>query len=263
MDKLDLKEKILGGIFGVIAIISAIVEMFANGISISTVAGMMKDVFGTLIVVVLFVMVVKSLIPRKYKQSFEERLKSALDKWQQENKNMILEGYHIETDSKKYYNFDLRTNVKNFYQFVYEKADELTPDEQTDNKVKSGKKGWFVRLPAIEEQNYNKQNIEILFKLNRSTFFISKSWRSNDKVVYDGFAVLIPNFTHYINSNFSEFATAYQYDKESIIVKINNPIVTDEDINTLVNLIDTMYKAYLVAADMNINFKEKADSNEL
>ena len=47
MDKIDFQEKVLGGIFGGIAIIAAIAEMFINGIDAASVVGAIKDVFGT------------------------------------------------------------------------------------------------------------------------------------------------------------------------------------------------------------------------
>ncbi len=64
MDEFDFKEKVFGGIFGVIAIIAAIAEMFANGISVASILGAIKDIFGTLVVVVLLITVVKNLLPK-------------------------------------------------------------------------------------------------------------------------------------------------------------------------------------------------------
>ena len=59
MDKMEFQEKFLGGIFGIIAIIAAIAEAITNGISLSTVFAAIKDVSGTLIVVVLLVTFIK------------------------------------------------------------------------------------------------------------------------------------------------------------------------------------------------------------
>lgn len=70
MDKIDLGEKVWGFIFGVIAIIAAVLEMFANGISTASILGAIKDVFGTLVVVVVFYLVIKSL-PKKPKNITE------------------------------------------------------------------------------------------------------------------------------------------------------------------------------------------------
>lgn len=79
MDKMDLQEKIWGGIFGIVAIVAAVVEMFVNGISAATVVGAVKDIFGTLIVIVLFVAVIKLLSVKKPK-NFREALEAAMEK---------------------------------------------------------------------------------------------------------------------------------------------------------------------------------------
>ena len=151
MDNFDLKEKVYGGIFGVISIIAAIAEMFVNGISVSSILGAIKDVSGTLVVVVLLVAVVKSLIPKKYKKTFEERLTDALINWEKANSNMI-----VKDDSYAAgYSLEMRTNVIDFYKSV-----PIT-----------SKSGWFVRLPIVKVENYNKGNIEINFHLNKGTFF--------------------------------------------------------------------------------------------
>ena len=68
MDKMDRDEKLWGGIFGVVAIAAAIAEMFINGIDAASVIGAVKDISGTLVVVVLLVAFIKSL-PKKPKKS--------------------------------------------------------------------------------------------------------------------------------------------------------------------------------------------------
>lgn len=78
MDKLDIQEKVWGGIFGGIAIIAAIAEMFFNGINAAAVAGTVKDVFGTLIVIVLFITFIRQ-IPKKAKD-FKGIFKAEMEK---------------------------------------------------------------------------------------------------------------------------------------------------------------------------------------
>ena len=82
MDRNDFIEKILGGVFAVVAIIAAIAEIFVNGLSASTLIGGIKDVFGTLAVVVLFFAVVKDKIPSKdFRKAFDEAMASVCDKY--------------------------------------------------------------------------------------------------------------------------------------------------------------------------------------
>ncbi len=78
----DFIEDILGGVFGVIAVLAAIVEIFVNGISTPTVVAGVKDVFGTLVIVVLFFSVIKNKIPSKdFKKSFDNAMKGVCDKY--------------------------------------------------------------------------------------------------------------------------------------------------------------------------------------
>ena len=76
MDKMDFQEKLWGGIFGIVAIVAAIGEAVAGGMSVSSVLGAIKDVSGTLIVGVLLVTFVKQL-PRKPKNIVEKLEKIA------------------------------------------------------------------------------------------------------------------------------------------------------------------------------------------
>ena len=76
MDRIDRDEKVWGGIFGLIAIVAAVVEMFVNGIDASSVIGAIKDISGTLVVVVLLVVFIKSLPkkPENFREVFEAKM---------------------------------------------------------------------------------------------------------------------------------------------------------------------------------------------
>ena len=55
MEKNDFIEKIIGGVFAIAAIVAAIIEVILGGCSAEAIVGGAKDVFGTLVVVVLYV----------------------------------------------------------------------------------------------------------------------------------------------------------------------------------------------------------------
>ena len=59
------KEILFGGIFGIIAIVAAIGEMIANGVSAATVLGSVKDIAGTLVAVMVFIIAVRHLFVKK------------------------------------------------------------------------------------------------------------------------------------------------------------------------------------------------------
>ena len=75
MNRDDFIDKILGGIFAVVAIVAAIIELVLGDISTATVAACIKDVFSTLAVVVLFFAVIKDKMPaRNFRQAFEREM---------------------------------------------------------------------------------------------------------------------------------------------------------------------------------------------
>ena len=105
MDKIDFQEKVLGGIFGGIAIIAAIAEMFINGIDAASVVGAIKDVFGTLIVIVLFITFIRQL-PKKAKD-FKGIFKAEMDK----NINKYSPLIEIDSEADGRYNIASRLDA--------------------------------------------------------------------------------------------------------------------------------------------------------
>jgi len=190
MDKLDVQEKIWGGIFGVVAVLAAIAEMLTNGISASSVFGMIKDVAGTLVVVVVMVAVARLLVPKKASRSFEDRFQKALEDWKNANSNMIVKTDVMDGKSKnevlsRFYGLGMKTDMNDFY-------NEVSMTTQA---------GWFVRLPVIKRENYNRENIEINFHLNKETFFGRGLNMSGDELNRK-FNELSNKFSEYINRRF-------------------------------------------------------------
>lgn len=89
MKKIDFSEydnfeKIGGGILGAVAIISAVLEMVFNGISVATVVAAIKDVSGTLIVVMVLLVALKKLFPQKqhgFTNVFKEEMQVIIEKY--------------------------------------------------------------------------------------------------------------------------------------------------------------------------------------
>ncbi len=104
VEKQDFIEKILGGIFAVIAVLAAIAEVVINGVSAATVAAGIKDVFSTLVVIVLFFAVIKDSIPKHYtdyKKAFDDTMKELVIKY-----NPIL-----TKDNDNNYRYNINSNL--------------------------------------------------------------------------------------------------------------------------------------------------------
>ena len=232
-------ETLWGGIFGVIAIVAILMELFLNGFSVATITSAIKDVAGTVVSVMVFAIAIKQIIKQVQEgKTFEECLEKALITWQKDHAAMIVRkekyDYEHENAPATCFSFGLKTNLKDFY----------------ENK-ETQKTGWFVRLPLLTKENYNKGNVVLKFRLNKGTFF--EGMNMTEKELSNGFRELNNLFTKFIKACFGDFLEARNGDSvQDIVVVIKKPIETTDDINDLISIIDSMYNAYLVAANLSI-----------
>lgn len=233
MERNDFIEKIIGGIFAVVAVIAAIAEIFINGISTSTIIAGVKDIFGTLAVIVLFLAVIKDKIP---KRKFEDKLTAALETWINDNSNMIIR--KPEHDKGEYYSLDMKTDVADFY-----------------NNSTHKKTGLFVRIPEIKKENYTGKTI-LEFHMNKGTFFADipqeKLNADNYRTLGDRFCSLVKGKHEIVESAITESTNQ----NSIIIVTLKRGINTKTDIDELVDVLNTMYTAYLVSARIKNNYGE-------
>lgn len=226
MDRNDFIEKILGGIFAIIAVGAAVAELFVNGVSTATIVACIKDVFGTLAVVVLFFAVMKNILPR---WKFDDKLRGALEEWQENNSNMIVRKPEHDNGEggKTFYSLDMKTEVADFY-----------------NTESHKKTGLFVRMPVIEKNNY-QNSFEISFSMNKGTFFgdIPES-----ELTTDNYKTIANRFTELINAKYQGIAIARFKSPKTIDVTFSNGLHAKSDIDTYIDVINTMYTAYLVSA---------------
>lgn len=91
----DILEKVGGGVLGVIAIGGAIAEMIFSGVEPVTIAGCIKDVAGTLIVVMVLIAALKRIWP---KQGFEEVFEAEMINVAERYKPAIIRGNDVQTE---------------------------------------------------------------------------------------------------------------------------------------------------------------------
>lgn len=83
LKKID-KEVLFGGIFGVLAILATLGEMIANGLSAATVLGAVKDISGTVVAVMVFVVAVRHLFVKKatdFDGTFKAEMEKVINKY--------------------------------------------------------------------------------------------------------------------------------------------------------------------------------------
>ena len=231
MERNDFIEKIIGGIFAVVAIVAAVIEIALGGFSAEAIVGGVKDIFGTLVVVVLFLAIAKDIVP---KRKFEDRLVDAIEAWQKENGNMIVRDPATDIEHQgeeaSCYSLNLKTNVADFY----------------ENTAVTKKKGLFLRMPLLKRELFSQEGVKLTFYLNKGTFFSNLPTGEDTAERYNE---LIRLFTSLVQTKHGEIVDTAGKGKE-ITVQFKRPITTNSDIKKLIEVINTMYTAYLVSANL-------------
>lgn len=148
MDRNDFTEKVIGGVLGAIAIVAAVMEMILGGFTAESIVAAVKDIAGTLVVVVLLVAFVKSL-PKKPK-NLSEILEKSVEDWGFDNAPLIFktEGYVAAQNSAYTQGFVLLQNPKNYIALANQKLNRDNPEWKKYAQYGSGKlTGKFLDLP--------------------------------------------------------------------------------------------------------------------
>ncbi len=206
-------EIFIGGAFGIIAIAATVAEYFLgeNG----ALAGCIKDVAGTLVVVVILFasLEIKS-------KNIDKLLNDTLQEWIKQHSNMVFLTGDIAERA-----IYMKTDIKNFF----------TPGT-------SSGKGRFVKIEKAENNC-----LKMTFSLNKGLFV------GHDGEKTDIAALLAPygsQLEKYVQQ-YNNIAISH-YDKShyNLIVEMKNPTRTKEDVMDIMEIIDTVYNGFLVLASV-------------
>ena len=211
MKKLDFSEfdyfeKIGGGILGAIAIVSAILEMIFNGISAATIAGAIKDISSTLIVVMVLLVALKKLFPKKQKgftNVFYEEMEFITEKY-----SPIIK--HIDSDKIE---FHIADNLSCLY----------------------GKEsGSYHRFFTFSEKDQS-----ITFKTSKTVFF-GRTSDTHEEELED----IALDIAKTIDKDF-ELVNKFSGSKDSFTLYLEEPLESDESAKTLAAIIDKVLLLYV------------------
>ena len=223
-------KTILGGIFGILSIVAAIYQVSLSGYDKGSIAGAIQSISGTIISVMVLFLVFKNFCNEKI-GNFEDRLKKKLNQWAEDNRNIIIKS---SPDKTGFYGYDMFTDINNFY----------------NGSGYSKNSGWFVRFPEIKESNYNHKDIKIDFHLNKGTFF--EGMELKDEELEARYKSIASNIINYIRTIHGSEISEIFYKNQTITITMVNPIQTDEEMDTLIRILDSMVKAYLVSANIKL-----------
>ncbi|MBR5309083.1 MAG: hypothetical protein IKU43_09945 [Clostridia bacterium] len=214
MDKLDLEEKILGGIFGVVSIVAAIFEVCTGEHSVSAVFGTVKDIFATLIVVILFIAVMRALKPKKAK-NFRELLDNAMSEVEETYSPLVRKAVEKETDSE--------AKTKKLQAVIrYEIASDI-------NVLFSKGNSSYIRFFDIDAEKPDA----IVFPV-RETFF-----GNSDNAPFNAEKIIL-KISNSIQRKFPEYTVNGDFKKNEISVEFGKTLSGADDAKELSRLIDNV-----------------------
>ena len=169
MDKLDIKEKIWGGVFGVAAILAAIAEMIANGITLSSIFGAIKDVAGTLVVVVILIAFFSA---NKKPKNIMEILENAVELWGEANAPLIFktEEYIAAQDLPYSQVFALLQDPKSYVKLANNQLQKGSTEWHKYAVYGRGNHltGKFIDMPGYDKMTQN--DFVVLVTMEQSHF---------------------------------------------------------------------------------------------
>lgn len=233
-EKKDWIETFVGGACGAIAIIAAIIE-YALGDS-GAIAGMLKDIFGTLVVVVLLF----AAMPKRKPKNLSNILEKAVEEWGENNAPIIFktEEYIQAQNSSSTQGFRLLQDPKNDYITLVNK--KLTRNSAEWSKYArygngNHSTGKFLDMPDYTVMT--KGSFEMTLCMEQRHF---KNMPEIDKIV--------DNLVTAINVNCGELFNSTRIGSSHTIKLICNQIDTTKKVNDFVEAIDFVLSLVKVIA---------------
>lgn len=213
--KIDF-EIVIGGVFGVIAIVAIIAEMIIGGFSAESIAGGVKDIAGTIVAVLVLIATWVALHPKKEKNFvFEEQIVKRLEQWQLEHSNMIL----FKEDKMDLY---MKTDIANFFE-----------------GGQSNATGRFVKI-EVEER------VRLTFSMNKSLFVGHGEDENISKMMMEKLGNSIFSYAKVLCSD--EADISYDKSKNNIVFILKKHPESKYELDKIIEMLNIMYQAFLVGA---------------
>lgn len=215
----DFVEKILGGVFGIIAIIAAVTEMGLNGFTTEAVVGAIKDIASTLVVVAVLIAFVNE---HKKVKGIRGTIEKEMEIIENSYAPLIREAIVSENagDAKKakldkVIRYEIAANVEALF-------------------------GTQCRLysPFFDINAENPQ--QIVFYI-RKTFF-----KNTDEKPFDAESIAT-HIESYMKKRFLDYEMQFAPDSSGgkFIISFPEPLKYENDIKNLINIVDDMTFIYV------------------
>ena len=213
--KIDF-EVLIGGAFGVIAILAIVAEMIIGGFTAEVIAGGVKDIAGTIVAVLVLIATWLALHPKKEKHFvFEEQIVNRLEQWQLKHSNMIL----FKEDKMDLY---MKTDIANFYE-----------------GGQSNAAGRFVKIEIVEQ-------VKLAFSMNKSLFVGHGEDENVSKMTMERLGKSIFSYAKALCSDVADIS--YDKSKNNIVFILKQYPESEAEVDKIIEMLNVMYQAFLVGA---------------
>ncbi|MDO4731774.1 MAG: hypothetical protein Q4B14_06640 [Clostridia bacterium] len=223
-------EIFIGGAFGIIAIVSAIIEylMGDNG----AIAGCIKDIAGTLVVVVILFASIQ-IKPR----NILGILKESVENWGKENAPLIFKVKGFQQAQGTFYTqgFALLQEPKEYVKLVQNNLEENSPEWDNYAQYTSRRTGKFIDLPDYGIMI--SENFDITVVMSQSHF---KAMDEIEKI--------IDEIISCVNIKYAKYAKASRIGKDLKFKVAFDKITKKDDINNFVETLDYILSIVKVIA---------------
>ena len=221
MKKID-KETLIAGIIAVIALIAIVCEMVFGGISTVSIAAAIKDTAGIIVDIMVFFIAFKALVKRDV-ATFRGKLETAMEEIEKSYAPLIQEHKARETNES-----DVLKNQELIRYDLAKNLDALFGVECKD----------YMRFFELKAQSPDK-----------ITFYVRKKF-FGEPFIPDIIAAHIKGFCE---KKYNQYSTTYALDKDgaNITVSFGKILETNDDIETLISIVDDVLLLYIAEYKKN------------
>lgn len=188
-------ETVFGGLFGVVAIAAIVAEMVIAGFDSSAIAGGVKDIASTIVIVMVFIVAVKNFVKNQPKK-LADKLSGSLDDWGNNNCPLIFKTTDFAPVPPYVQGFTILSEPKEFLDIPQVKYDLENELVQKYASQKSKKTGKFIDMPSCHDMVSDKFTVKINFIqshfINRENGFKDVADSINKRFAINGIQAQIP-----------------------------------------------------------------------
>ena len=232
-------ETAFAGLFGFIAIVAVFFEMAIAGFEAASIAGGVKDIAGTIVTVVMLIVAIKALAPKKktaggFIESFEEEMKKVEDKY-----DRLIQKADIKQDDTAQDDTQQDDSKKNNAKKVIDKQERYNIADSVDVLYKFNNVHYH-RL--FDLKYYKDHTVELLFSVSKTLFMgqSSDDFVEQTSIIESIASKITREYNDILDENYKTIQGGFK-------LTFKKELLTPEDAVDVVKIIDKVILYYTAA----------------